>query len=82
MFDALTLPEAGISREILESIGSDPTLGQILKACKIDQPLPEAVKMVLVDHDIAYFNAKGNMVLAEAGKAFFEDLFSQESSDH
>ena len=82
MFDALTHPDAGITREILESIGSDPTFGQILKACKMDQPLPEAVKVALVDRDIAYFNAKGNMVLAEAGKAFFDDLFSQDSSDH
>ncbi|WP_168014550.1 condensin complex protein MksE [Halomonas salinarum] len=82
MFDALTHPNAGISREILESIGSDPTFGQILKACKMDQPLPEAVKVALVDRDIAYYNAKGNMVLAEAGKAFFDDLFSQNSNDH
>lgn len=78
MFDALTHPDAGISREILEGFGNDPTFGQILKACKMDQPLPEAVKVALVDRDIAYFNAKGNLVLAEAGKAFFEDLFSQE----
>lgn len=82
MFDALTHPDAGISREILESIGSDPTFGQILKACKMDQPLPEAVKLALVDRSIAYFNAKGNLVLAEAGKAFFDDLFGQEPSDH
>lgn len=77
MFDALTLPDAGISREILESIGNDPTFGQILKACKMDQPLPEAVKVALVDRDIAYFNAKGRLVLAEAGKAFFDDLFQE-----
>lgn len=81
MFDALTHPDAGISREILESIGSDPTFGQILKACKMDQPLTEAVKLALVDRSIAYFNAKGNLVLAEAGKAFFDDLFTQESED-
>ena len=77
MFDALTHPEAGISREILDSIGNDPTLVQILKACKMDQPLPEAVKVALVDRDIAFFNAKGNLVLAEAGKAFFNDLFTE-----
>lgn len=82
MFEAMTLPEAGISREVLESIGSDPTMVQILKACKMDQPLPEAVKVALVDREIAFFNDKGNLVLAEAGKAFFDDLFSQESSDH
>jgi hypothetical protein len=75
MFDVLTLPDAGISREILESIGKTPSFNQILKACKMDQPLPEAAKVALVDRDIAYFNAKGNLVLAEAGKAFFDDLF-------
>ena len=41
----------------------------------MDQPLPEAVKVALVDRDIAYFNVKGNLVLAESGKAFFDDLF-------
>lgn len=78
MFEALTLPDAGISREILESIGSDPVFKQILKACKMDQPLAEAAKVALVDRDIAYFNDKGNLVLAEAGKAFFDDLFSED----
>ncbi|EWH01950.1 condensin complex protein MksE [Halomonas sp. BC04] len=82
MFEAMTLPVAGISREVLESIGNDPTMVQILKACKMDQPLPEAVKVALVDREIAFFNDKGNLVLAEAGKAFFDDLFSQESSAH
>ena len=75
MFEAMTLPEAGISREILESIGSDPTMAQILKACKMDQPLPDAAKVALVDRDIAFFNDKGNLVLADAGKTFFNDLF-------
>lgn len=80
MFEALTLPDAGISREILENIGNDPIFNQILKACKMDQPLPEAVKVALVDRDIAYFNVKGNLVLAEAGKAFFDDLFIEYQS--
>ncbi|WP_205598504.1 hypothetical protein, partial [Halomonas sp. NO4] len=75
MFKAMTLPEAGISRETLESIGNDPTMAQILKACKMEQPLPEAAKVALVDRDIAFFNDKGNLVLADAGKAFFDDLF-------
>lgn len=81
MFEALTHPDAGISRELLERIDNDPTFCQILKACKMDQHFPEAVKVALVDRDIAYFNAKGNLVLAEAGKAFFDDLFHQESKD-
>ncbi|MCE8037025.1 hypothetical protein [Halomonas sp. MCCC 1A11062] len=78
MFEAMTLPEAGISREILESIGSDPAMAQILKACKMDQPLPDAAKVALVDRDIAFFNDKGNLVLADAGKTFFNDLFESE----
>jgi hypothetical protein len=80
MFEALTLPDAGISREILENIGNDPIFNQILKACKMDQPLPEAVKVALVDRDIAYFNVRGNLVLAESGKAFFDDLFNEYQS--
>lgn len=80
LFDALILPEAGISRETLESIGSDPTMGQILKACNIDRPLPEAVKLALVDREIAFYNDKRHLVLADAGKAFFEDLFARERS--
>ena len=75
MFDVLTLPDAGVSKETLQSIGSNPTFNQILKACKIDHPLPEAAKVVLVDRDIAYHNEKGNLVLAESGKVFFDDLF-------
>ncbi|MDP4559406.1 hypothetical protein Q9247_17180 [Halomonas meridiana] len=82
MFEAMTLPEAGISRETLESIGSDPTMVLILKACKMDQPLPDAAKVALVDRDIAFFNDRGNLVLTDAGKTFFEDLFSQQSSEH
>ena len=80
MFEALTIPDAGISREILESIGNNPVFKQILKACKMDQPLPEAAKVALVDRDIAFFNVKGNLVLAEAGKAFFDDLFIEYQS--
>lgn len=79
MFEAMTLPEAGISRETLDSIGSDPTMMQILKACKMEQPLPESAKIALVDRDIAFFNDKGNLVLADAGKAFFNDLFDESS---
>lgn len=83
MFDALTSPEAGISRDILESIGNDSVFSQILKACKMDQPLPAAAKVALVDRDIAFFNDKGNLVLTEAGKAFFDDIFTEhESSTH
>ncbi|MBS9405618.1 hypothetical protein KG088_18680 [Halomonas sp. TRM85114] len=77
MFETMTLPEAGISRETLESIGSDLTMAQILKACKMEQSLPEAAKVALVDRDIAFFNDKGNLVLADAGKAFFDDLFGE-----
>ena len=80
--DACQAAEAGISRETLESIGSDPTMVLILKACKMDQPLPDAAKVALVDRDIAFFNDKGNLVLTEAGKTFFEDLFSQRSSEN
>lgn len=77
MFEALTQPDAGISRETLESIGSDRTMAQILAACKVEWALPDAAKNVLVDRGIAYFNDKGNLVLADAGKAFFEDLFTE-----
>lgn len=80
MFEALTLPDAGISRENLETIGENSTFRQVLKACKMDQPLPEAAKVALVDRDIAYFNVKGNLVLSEAGKAFFDDLFTEDQS--
>lgn len=80
LFDVLTLHHAGISREQLEAIGSNPTMGQILKACNIDRALPEAVKVVLLDRDIAFLNDKGNLVLADAGKAFFEDLFGGDSA--
>lgn len=81
MFEAMTLPDAGISRETLESIGNNPVFNQILNACKMDQPLPEAAKVALADRDIAYFNVKGNLVLAEAGKAFFDDLFTEYQPD-
>lgn len=82
MLEAMTLPEASISSETLESIGSDPTMALILRACKMDQPLPDAAKVALVDRDIAFFNDKGNLILTDAGKIFFEDLFSQRSSEN
>tara|TARA_R110001583_G_scaffold41984_1_gene133497 strand:- start:767 stop:913 length:147 start_codon:yes stop_codon:yes gene_type:complete len=48
----------------------------------MDQPLPDAAKIALVDRDIAFFNDKGNLVLTDAGKTFFEDLISQRSSKY
>lgn len=78
LFDTLTLPDAGISKEILESIGDNSTFNQILKACKVEHPLPDAAKVILVDRGIAYFNDKDKLVLAESGKAFFDDLFIED----
>ncbi|GAB2715180.1 hypothetical protein [Halomonas garicola] len=46
-------------------------------ACHIERPLPEAAKVALVDRNIAYYNARGHLVLADAGKAFFNDIFRE-----
>jgi hypothetical protein len=78
LFEVLTRHEAGVSPEVLASIGENATMKQILAACNVDHPLPRAVKIALVDRDIAYYNARGHLVLSDAGKAFFEDLFAQE----
>lgn len=75
MFELLTTHSAGAPLDLLDQIGRDVTMKQILKACVIDKPLPDAAKTVLVKRDIAYYNAKGNLVLADACKAFFDDLF-------
>lgn len=80
MYDLLTTPEAGASQELLEQIGDSPTMRQILAACYIDRPLPEAAKVALVDRNIAYYNARGHLVLADAGKTFFHDIFQEEAT--
>ncbi|MCG5526176.1 hypothetical protein LRB11_14760 [Ectothiorhodospira haloalkaliphila] len=77
LFEVLTRHEAGVSPELLESIGESATMRQILAACNVDYPLSRAVKVALVDRDIAYYNSRGHLVLSDAGKAFFEDLFAQ-----
>lgn len=78
MFDLLTTHDAGVSQALMEQIDDSPTMRQILAACHIDRPLPEAAKIALVDRDIAYYNARGHLVLADAGKAFFDDIFREE----
>tara|TARA_R110002167_G_scaffold314815_1_gene520409 strand:- start:1159 stop:1377 length:219 start_codon:yes stop_codon:yes gene_type:complete len=59
-----------------------PWCGPVITRPKMDQPLPDAAKIALVDRDIAFFNDKGNLVLTDAGKTFFEDLISQRSSKY
>ncbi|GAB2715149.1 condensin complex protein MksE [Halomonas garicola] len=81
MFDLLTTHEAGASPALLEQIGSNTTMQQILAACHIDRPLPEAAKIALFDRHIAYYNARGHLVLADAGQAFFNDIFQEEQAE-
>lgn len=80
IFDLLSRHDAGVSTDILKRIDDDPTMAQILRACGVEQPLPDAVKKHLADRDIGYFNTDGNFVLAPAGLAFFEDIFAQEAN--
>lgn len=77
-FDLLTTHDTGVSQALMEQIDDSPTMRQILAACHIDRPLPKAAKVALVDRHIAYYNARGHQVLADAGKAFFNDIFREE----
>ena len=74
-YDLLTQHELGAPQELIQEIGEESMMQEILAACGVTKPLAEAAKSALVDRDIAYLNFRGNLVLAEAGKGFFSDLF-------
>ncbi len=75
-FDMLTNDSVGVRDSLLHEIDKGEDKRDIMAACGMRQDtLVAACKKVLENREIAYRNAKGNLVLSHAGKAFFEDLF-------
>lgn len=72
--DLLLKDEAGLSDMRIEEIGKGQDKVEVLIACGMKSGnLVEHVKKLEV-RNVAYRNAKGNLVLTEAGEGFFQDL--------
>lgn len=75
-FDMLTNDSVGVRDSLLNEIDKGEDKRDIMAACGMKQDtLVVACRNTLEKRAIAYRNAKGNLVLSYAGKAFFEDLF-------
>lgn len=84
-FDMLVTDSVGVRDDLLNEIDKGEDKRDIMAACNMKQDtLVDACKKILENRVIAYRNAKGNLVLSYAGKAFFEDLFRYSPSgfDH
>ena len=69
---------SGISKEILERIGQDDDVKDILRACEMKASLLQEVTNVLVGRSIAYWNDREALVLTDGGIALFDQLFLDE----
>jgi hypothetical protein len=78
-FALLTDPDVGVSTEVIEQIAQAEDKQEVLAACDLKGSLLTNLEKVLGKRGIAYQNAKGNWVLSDAGKAFFNELFGNES---
>lgn len=75
--DVLLRDEAGLSDTWIEEIGKGQDKVEVLIACGMKSGnLLEHVKK-LEARSVAYRNAKGNLVLTEAGAGFFNDLLGE-----
>ncbi len=75
--DALIQDKGGLSNELIEVIGNGEDKIEVLHACGMKNSLLVEIKM-LENRGIAYRNAKGYLVLTEAGVAFYRDLIDGE----
>lgn len=73
-FELLTTHDAGVSDKLLAQVETDEKR-DILQACGLKKPLIDEAKNVLETRNIAYRNAKGNLVLTTAGISFFTEVF-------
>lgn len=74
-FALLTAVEAGFSCELAEAADQDPEMRRILAACYCrDVPLWDEAHRLLVKRHIAFVNARGNLVLSDAGQDFFAEI--------
>ena len=67
--------DGGISQAELVKIEELRDTKEILERCNLDDSLFKNIKVIMVDRDIAYIHpVSQNIVLANAGKQFFEDI--------
>ena len=79
-FELLTAAEAGFRRELAEAADQDPEMRRILAACHCNNaPLWNAINRLLFKRNIAFANARGNLVLSDAGQDFFAELFAEQT---
>lgn len=79
--DVLLKDSAGLSSFHIEEIGKGQDKVEVLMACGMKSgTLQEYIKRLETRY-IAYRNEKGNLVLSEAGTAFFNDLLADGDLD-
>lgn len=75
--DLLLKDEAGLSNNLIEEIGKGQDKTEVLIACGMKSGgLSEHIKK-LENRQVAYRNARGHLVLTEAGAGFFRDLLGE-----
>lgn len=70
---------SGVSKDILETIGKDDDVRDILRACEMKGSLLQEVTNILVGRSIAFWNDREALVLTDGGIALFDQLFSDQS---
>lgn len=80
--DIIREGDAGVSNGLVEEIGKGEDKQDIMAASNMKgELLVSAVRKNLEQRGIAYRNAKGNLVLTQAGLAFFEDVFKYSNTE-
>ncbi len=82
-YGLLVSEHAGVSQELCARADQSEEMCKILEECKCNpaKTLWENAENVLVRRDIAYINAKGNLVLSNSGQDFFNTVFEQSESE-
>lgn len=78
-FELLTDPGAGVSPEVLEQIAQGEDKQEVLSACDLKGGFASNIDKILGKRGIAFQNAKGNWVLSDAGRGFFNELFFEQA---
>ena len=76
-YELLEHEQAGISEELCARADQNDEIRAVLEACGCDpaKSLWDEAARWLVRRDIAFINAKGNLVLADSGRDFFRQVF-------
>ncbi|OED50095.1 DNA gyrase [Endozoicomonas sp. (ex Bugula neritina AB1)] len=72
--------KGGVSAKDIDAIGELEEVRQIMKACRLQQPLTKPVNSIMVERGIFHKTVQERYILSSAGRIFFNELFVNDAS--